>query len=167
MRHLSFLVLFFITLQALPARLFKQAHVDSLKIVLNQQKGEKRVMSLLQLSDSYYWIQSDSSLLYAEKARKEAKKLDFEWGFYKSIYLYSKASLHHSSSLKNLFQIKKCITWFEANNFEKDALDCHLSYIYYLGLASPLDTSRAYFQPLWSRVKKTKDASLIGQLWYQ
>lgn len=93
------LVLLFITLltvQAFPQKYInlKTYNVDSLLFILPGQAGEERVNSLNSLAVSLSFVDSDSSMQYADEAKKLAMELDYPEGIanayrnYGFIYLY-------------------------------------------------------------------------------
>lgn len=148
------------------AQFYNQSQADILKLSLEGQKEKERVQTLIHLSDCYYQIQLDSSLLYANIAKKEAEEIGYDWGVYKSLYQIAKVE-YQSANLKELEKkLKKITRWFIENSFQKDAVYTDLIYNYCISKTAPFKQTKEHLDSLFLIAEQLNDGRLLANIWY-
>ena len=150
------------------SQFYKRSQLDSLQFVLNEQKGEERIKTLLNLSEAYQNFQLDTAQLFVNMARNESLSGRFGWGICKSYFIES--DLHILLKLKSIEEVKRikehCAKWFEDNNYLNDALevqiDRNLDVMYNEGRLKAYENAKT----LLKRAQILKDPWLLSLAWH-
>ncbi|MBL4707927.1 MAG: response regulator, partial [Flavobacteriales bacterium] len=166
MRIFILIISFLLSTQAFSARFYKQAHADSLKKSLEEQKGKERIHTLIHLADCYYQIQLDSASNFALMAKKESKQLDYAWGEHKGNYQQIKVEFLTKNLGETLTKIQTESSWFKENDFPIDAIRCGIIEGYHLYLVNSIEKAIEHCYAVLQEAKKTRNTNLLGDAWY-
>lgn len=144
---------------------YKQSQADSLTSILSQQEGRERVRTLLHLADCYYYIQLDTAISYANRAKKEAKKNNFEWGKYKSQFLSAKIQYENLHVDEVAPLVLSSHNWFKNNNFKDDQIESAIFYSHLMNINKGGPFVKKIDNNNLKEAEKSRNYSLLGKAW--
>ncbi len=165
LKNFLFLIICFgLTLNTF-GQVYSRSQLTELQQQLKEKEGTEKIRILLDLSEAYYYFQLDTSLAYAEEAGLLSLNYRYDWGKYKSLYHYTKATMENNAFDEVPLIIKSTRKWFEINKYDSDALYCDVLYTRYLRYTK--GHKRALLQSLENLkvAKELKNNRLLGLIW--
>ena len=164
--RLIILAFLFISSLNVNAQFYKRNQLDSLKKALEKQNDITEIKTLLHLSEAYANFHLDSALTYAKIAKKNSKKINYNYGLYRSYYCEAN-TLFDNSPIEHIKpKLQKSSSWFRANDCFEDYIKCGLLYTQLIIRQEGKRKAQKVAFKVLNAAKDIRNSKLIGKAWF-